>query len=78
MVDDALGLAVELEADMERHVATYECEWAATLADPARMARFRTFVNDDRPDPSIAMVPERGQHRPAFAHEKPTPVEITR
>ncbi|HET6792826.1 MAG TPA: nitrite reductase large subunit NirB [Acidimicrobiales bacterium] len=78
VVEDSLGLAAELEADMERHVATYECEWAATLADPARVARFRTFVNDDRPDPNIVMVPERGQHRPAFAHEKPTPVEITR
>ena len=24
----------ELEADMERHVATYECEWKATVDDP--------------------------------------------
>ena len=70
-----LGIAAELEADMERHVSTYECEWAATLDDPERMRRFRTFVNDDRPDPNIAMVPERDQHRPAYPHEKPVPVE---
>lgn len=75
VVDDALGIAAELEADMERHVATYECEWTATVADPARAGRFRAFVNDPRPDPSIVMVPEREQHRPARTHEKPVPVE---
>jgi nitrite reductase (NADH) large subunit len=74
VVDDCLGIAEELEADMARHVAEYECEWQATLDDPARLARFRTFVNDDRPDPSIVMVPERGQFRPARAHEKRIPV----
>jgi nitrite reductase (NADH) large subunit len=78
VVDDVLGIASELEADMERHVAGYECEWSATLADPVRLRRFRTFVNDDRPDPSIVMVPERHQHRPATRHEKPVPVEVTR
>jgi nitrite reductase (NADH) large subunit len=45
VVDDCLGIAAELEAEMERHVATYECEWTATVNDPARMARFRSFVN---------------------------------
>jgi nitrite reductase (NADH) large subunit len=75
IVDDSLGLCADLEADMERHVATYECEWRATIESPERLGRFRSFVNDDRPDPSIVMVPERGQRRPAFAHEKPVPVE---
>jgi nitrite reductase (NADH) large subunit len=70
IVDDCLGIAAELEADMARHVAEYECEWRATLDDPARLARFRTFVNDDRPDPSIVMVRERGQFRPARTHEE--------
>jgi nitrite reductase (NADH) large subunit len=78
VIDDVLGIAGELEADMERHVATYECEWSATLRDPVRMQRFRTFVNDDRPDPSIVMVPERDQHRPARRGEKAIPVELIR
>jgi nitrite reductase (NADH) large subunit len=39
------------------------------------MGRFRSFVNDDRPDPSILMVPERAQRRPAYAHEKAVPLE---
>jgi nitrite reductase (NADH) large subunit len=76
VVDDTLGIAAELEAEMDRHVATYECEWKATVGDPERMRRFRTFVNADEPDPNIVMVPERGQHRPASREEKPQPVEV--
>jgi nitrite reductase (NADH) large subunit len=57
-------------------VATYECEWKATVESPERMRRFRSFVNDDRPDPSIVMVPERAQMRPAHRHEKPVPLEV--
>ena len=75
VVDDSFGLAAELEAEMERHVATYRCEWAETLEDPARMGRFRAFVNDDRADPSIVRVRERRQVRPAAGREKPIPVE---
>jgi nitrite reductase (NADH) large subunit len=76
VIDDCLGIADELEADVERHVAAYQCEWRATLDSPDRLGRFRTFLNDDRPDPSIVQVPERGQRRPAYRHEKPVPVEI--
>jgi len=64
--DDLLGVAADLDAEVARHVETYECEWAATLADPARLARFEGFVNaPGAPDPDIVMVPERGQPRPA-------------
>jgi nitrite reductase (NADH) large subunit len=78
IIDDTLGICAELDAEMARHVATYECEWKATIADPERVARFRSFVNDDRPDPSIVMVPERAQCRPAYRQEKPIPVEALR
>jgi nitrite reductase (NADH) large subunit len=74
VIDDSLGLAAELDADMERHVATYECEWKATLDDPARLARFRSFVNVDEPDPSLVFVRERGQRRPVQPHERDVPV----
>ncbi len=73
IMEDSLGICGELEADMARHVSTYECEWKATISDPARMARFRTFVNADSPDPNIVFVAQRDQHRPAFPHERPTP-----
>ena len=72
VMDDSLGLCAELDAAMERHVATYSDEWADTLADPERLARFTSFVNAPQtPDPSIAFVPERGQIRPARPDEKP-------
>ncbi|SIN71967.1 nitrite reductase large subunit NirB [Agromyces cerinus] len=71
VVHDSLGLADELEQAMAAHVDTYEDEWAATLADPERLRRFRSFVNaPDVPDPSIARVPEREQFRPATADER--------
>ncbi|MGN8027099.1 nitrite reductase large subunit NirB [Microbacterium sp. 22242] len=71
VVDDSLGLAAELEAAMARHVDTYEDEWAATLRDPERLRRFRSFVNaPGEADPSIARVEERGQRRPATVEER--------
>ncbi|MDQ6839305.1 MAG: nitrite reductase (NAD(P)H), partial [Actinomycetota bacterium] len=73
VIDDALGVCADLEADMAHHVATYECEWKATIDDPERVARFRTFVNSDDHDSNVVFVPERNQHRPAYLHEKPDP-----
>ena len=67
---DSLGIGAELEAMIEHHVRTYECEWTATLASPERMERFVSFVNTDAPDPSVVMVRERGQIRPATTEEK--------
>ncbi|WP_102157273.1 nitrite reductase large subunit NirB [Zhihengliuella halotolerans] len=66
VVEDSLGLGEELEAAMNRHVEGYEDEWAATLKDPERLRRFRSFVNaPDQKDESLAYVEERGQKRPA-------------
>src|SRR5690606_18304059 len=45
VIDDALGIAAELEQAMAEHVERYVDEWAATLADPERLRRFRSFVN---------------------------------
>jgi nitrite reductase (NADH) large subunit len=73
VVDDSLGLCADLDAAMARHVASYSDEWADTLADPERLARFVHFVNaPEVPDPSIRRVPERGQHRPLL------PLEVVR
>ncbi|MFC3832475.1 MULTISPECIES: nitrite reductase large subunit NirB [Deinococcus] len=69
IIDDRLGLCAELDAEMARHVGTYQDEWAAAVADPAIRARFRTFVNSDARDDGIQWVDERGQIRPASLHE---------
>ena len=55
---------------MARIVESYRCEWKATLEDPAKLARFRTFVNSSEPDPSLVRVHQRAQHRPATWEEK--------
>jgi nitrite reductase (NADH) large subunit len=66
IVDDSLGIAAELDAAIAAHVAGYQDEWAAVLADPAKLRRFVSFVNaPGTPDPSIAFVPQRGQPHPA-------------
>ncbi|MEN2743028.1 nitrite reductase large subunit NirB [Sinomonas halotolerans] len=71
VVEDSLGIADELEAAMAKHVDSYEDEWAATLADPERLRRFRSFVNaPDASDDSIVHVAERDQIRPATEREK--------
>ncbi len=77
VVDDALGLAEELESAMARHVEAYRCEWAETLDDPAKVARFTHFANDASPDPDLAYVREREQRRPAKGDERrPPPVAV--
>jgi len=70
VVNDSLGIAADLEAAMTAHVDVYEDEWAATLADPERLRRFRPFVNSDTPDPSLLQVIERDQPRPARPDER--------
>ncbi|SMG00820.1 nitrite reductase large subunit NirB [Burkholderia singularis] len=70
VVHDKLGIAAELEADMQRIVDTYECEWKKAVDDPATRRRFRHFINSDAPDSTIAFVKERGQIRPAMPGER--------
>ena len=65
IIEDSLGLAGELEAQMQHVVDRYECEWANALKDPEKLKRFRTFVNDRRADPDVHFVRERDQRRPA-------------
>ncbi|SDS94125.1 nitrite reductase large subunit NirB [Pseudomonas oryzae] len=69
IIGDSLGLAAELESQMQHVVDSYECEWANAIADPEKLKRFRTFVNDGRGDPDIHFVREREQRRPARANE---------
>jgi nitrite reductase (NADH) large subunit len=69
IIEDSLGLCAELEAQMQLVVDRYECEWANALKDPEKLKRFRTFVNDERGDPDIHFVKERGQRRPVRASE---------
>ncbi|WP_248961572.1 nitrite reductase large subunit NirB [Sphaerisporangium perillae] len=72
IMNDSLGICADLDAGMERHVAGYFDEWAATVEDPDKLRRFVSFVNaPDTPDPSIVFEAERDQIKPVL-------VEVTR
>jgi len=73
--EDSLGIGAELEADMQKLVDTYECEWKKAINDPESLKRFRHFVNSDAPDSNVVFVAERGQIRPARTDEKETEKE---
>jgi nitrite reductase (NADH) large subunit len=72
LIDDKLGLAAELEAQMAHVVSTYQCEWKTAVTTPAVRARFKSFVNSDKTDEHIVFVEERGQIRPARPEERET------
>jgi nitrite reductase (NADH) large subunit len=73
--EDSLGIAAELEADMQKLVDTYECEWKKAINDPEIMKRFRHFVNSSEPDKHVVFVAERGQIRPARPEERESECE---
>ncbi|MEU6541579.1 nitrite reductase large subunit NirB [Streptomyces sp. NPDC047000] len=65
VVNDSLGIGGELESLMADHVTGYRDEWAETINDPEKLARFVSFVNaPDTPDPVVGFVPERDQIKP--------------
>nr|AQT39205.1 NirB2 [Streptomyces sp.] len=65
VVEDSLGICEELESLMTDHVSHYADEWASTINDPEKLARFVSFVNaPDTPDPVVGFVPERDQIKP--------------
>jgi len=70
IVRDRLGLALELEREMQHVVDTYECEWKKAVEDPETRKRFRHFVNSEQADHNVMFLEERGQIRPATPQER--------
>jgi nitrite reductase (NADH) large subunit len=68
--EDSLGIAAELESDMARVVATYQCEWNTAVNDVQTLKRFRHFVNSEKSDENVVFIEERGQIRPATLEER--------
>jgi nitrite reductase (NADH) large subunit len=62
IINDSLGIAAELEAAMENHVNTYECEWKAAVNNPEMRKQFQHFVNAPaQKDPTVVFEPMRNQ-----------------
>lgn len=74
--EDKLAIGAELESDMRRLIAAYECEWRKTLDDPQALRRFRHLINSDRADQRVVFVNERGQPRPIRAEERTNLQEV--
>jgi nitrite reductase (NADH) large subunit len=70
VVDDKLQIGAELEADMQRVVDAYECEWKNAVTNLETRKRFRHFVNSEAQDANVVFMPERGQIRPATPDER--------
>ena len=70
LIEDSLGIAKQLEAEMAHVIDTYQCEWKTTVENPEKRKRFRMFVNSDETDNNVVFVEERGQIRPATETEK--------
>lgn len=70
IIDDKLGLNEHLEEEMARLRAAVVCEWTETVNTPAAQVRFKHFINSDKRDPNVQVVPEREQHRPATPYER--------
>jgi nitrite reductase (NADH) large subunit len=77
VLDDSLGLAAELEAQMTHVIDAYQCEWKTAVETPAVRRRFQTFINGDGGDPDLHYVAERGQKRPAYPEERASLKGIT-
>jgi NAD(P)H-dependent nitrite reductase large subunit/NAD(P)H-dependent nitrite reductase small subunit len=65
IVNDRLGIAADLERQMQFLVDTYKCEWAEVVRDPEKRRLFKQFANTDETEPTIEFVMEREQKRPA-------------
>ncbi len=64
VIEDKLGLADELEVEMDKLVGTFQCEWTQAIENKEIMKRFNHFVNTDAPDDNLIFVPLRDQKMP--------------
>ena len=66
VVHDSLGIAAELEAEIQTLMDVYQCEWKSAIENPEIRKRFSHFVNaPETKDPSIAFNEMREQKKAA-------------
>ncbi len=70
VIEDSLGIASELEAQMALIVDTFQCEWKTAIENPESRKLFKSFVNTNGEDKNVVFVEERNQIRPATEIEK--------
>lgn len=64
VVNDSLGIAEQLEEEMQLLVDNYKCEWKEVVESPELRKRFNHFVNaPEEKDPTVKFEPLRDQKR---------------
>jgi len=64
VVNDSLGIAAELEIEMQSLVDSYKCEWKEVVETPELRKRFNHFVNaPQEKDPTIQFDEMREQKK---------------
>ncbi|WP_298776402.1 nitrite reductase large subunit NirB [uncultured Shewanella sp.] len=76
IIDDKLGLAHELEAEMAYSISQYQCEWKTTLESPEKLKRFQHFINSQQGDPYLMYEMERDQRKPRSPEQKISILEV--
>lgn len=62
VINDSLGIAEQLDEEMQALVDTYHCEWKEVVESPELRKRFSHFINaPQEKDPSIKFEPMREQ-----------------
>ena len=64
VIEDSIGIAEDLETEMQGLVNKYECEWKQAIENEEVMKRFKHFVNSDDTDDNIKFVKMRAQKKP--------------
>jgi len=64
VIHDSLGIAEELEIEMQGLVNKFEYEWKQAIESPEMMSRFKHFVNSEDTDDNLVFVPLRDQKMP--------------
>ncbi|MGF1719724.1 nitrite reductase large subunit NirB [Vibrio kyushuensis] len=64
VIEDKLGLAEELEKEIELNISKYQCEWKTTIENPQKLKRFKHFVNSDQTDQNLTFTTLREQRFP--------------
>lgn len=64
VIHDSLGIAAELDAEMQAYADTYKCEWKEAVENPEIRSRYTHFVNSDEEDDNIEFVSLREQKMP--------------
>lgn len=71
ILEDKLGIAGELEKQMQELVDSFFDEWAEVINNPEKRAAFSQFANSEKQIDSIEIIKERGQPRPAYWAQQP-------